>query len=188
MYAFISNEYKTIVYTQRQLDFLCSIYSYPSFVKINSTEEAKQFFIRKDRDFIRTGISKYGKQTKVGYIAVEYFIDGNNVYYNLYTEKFGFIKFTNFPSNVICDSGYDLIKLKFKNVSLNNDLIAHHCTAIQLVLRFIGDFINVELRLPDESIYLALTKYTGKNYSIKNTQSLIKGRLAETYYTVKKGS
>ena len=44
MYAFVSNEYRTIVYTQRKLDFLCSIYSYPKFKKVENEYEAGKFF------------------------------------------------------------------------------------------------------------------------------------------------
>lgn len=185
MYAFISNEYKTIVHSQRQLEFLSTIYSYPKWVKVKNKEEARKFFIDNDRAVIASGMNKYGKVNKVGYISIEYFIDGKNIYYNVYTQHFGFIKLFDIPSNVKIDSGYDLMKVKVCNVKLDNTLIAHHCIAIQNILRIFGNYINMELILPNISIYLALTKYTGTNFNIRNVQNNIESRFGEVYYTLR---
>lgn len=184
MYAFIANEYRTIVHSQRQLDFLISIYSYPKFAKVSSTEEANNFFRKYDREFLVSGCKMDGRMDKVGYLSIEYFIDKNTIYSNIVTTNFGFIKFGNVPSNVKASFSYDLIKLKFENVALDDELIAHHCIAIQNILRVVGDLVNIELRLPDLSIYLALTKYTGSNFAIRNTQNMIKNRFGNVYYTI----
>ena len=46
MFAFISNEYRTIVKTTARLELL---YSYPKFVKVKTEDEAKEFFRQHDR-------------------------------------------------------------------------------------------------------------------------------------------
>lgn len=185
MYAFISNEYRTIVYTQRQLDFLISIYSYPQFKKVNSEYEAKQWFVEKDRSFIRNTKVRYGRKDKVSYISVEHFIANENIYYNIDTSKFGLIKFEEIPRNAVQDVRFDLIKLKLKNVVLDDTLIAHHCIAISNILKILGPYPNVELILPDISVYLACTKYTGKNFVIQKTKREINDRYGDTYYVIK---
>lgn len=186
MYAFVSNEYRGIVNTQRKLDFLMSIYSYPKFKKIQFPEEATKFFAQCDRDYIHGDIKHYGRRDEVGYVRIEYFIDGKNLFYNVYTDKFGFIKLSQVPANVKQDASYDLLKIKICNVNLDDTLIAHHCIAIQNILRLLDPYMNVELVLPDISIYLACTKYTGKNFAIQNTISMIKNRYGNTYFTVRK--
>lgn len=185
MYAFISNEFKTIVYTQHQLDFLCGVYSYPKFIRIRDESEALQFFKENSRDNISSSIHKLGHRTKVGYITIEYFIDGTNIYYNVHTEHFGYIKLLYIPSNVKIDSGYDLMKIKICNVILDDMNISHHCIAILNILKLFGDTINVELILPDISVFLACTKYTGTNFKIKQLQNNLDARKGEVYYTIK---
>lgn len=185
MYAFVSNEYQTIVYTLGQLEFLRDIYTYPTYCKVNTIAEAKQFIAKCNRKIFNAPINQYGRESDASYITVQYFIDGKNIYVNINTSKFGFIKFSTLPSNVKQDASYDLIKLKICNVALNDDLITHHCIAISNIMNIVDSFMNVELIIPDISVYLALTKYNGKNYAIKNTQKLISCRMGNTFYTIK---
>jgi hypothetical protein len=130
-------------------------------------------------------MNKYGRTNDIGYIRIEYFIDGKNIYVNVNTKHFGFIKLTGLPSNVKQDSSYDLLKLKVCDVILDDSLISHHCTAIMNILSLFDSYINVELVVPDISVYLACTKYTGKNYAIKRTQSFLSSRMGNVYYTIK---
>lgn len=185
MYAFVSNEYRSIVYSTRQLDFLLSVYSYPQFKKVSTVAEAKAFFNQCNREFIKAGRNKYNRQSNIGYITIEYFIDGKNIYLNVKTNHFGFIKLYNLPDYIKQDASYDLLKLKICNVNLDNDLIAHHCIAIANALRLFDKSISIELVLPDLSVYLACTKYKGKNYAIKKCQDEINGRLGNIFYTIK---
>ena len=102
MYAFVSNEYRAIVYSSRQLDFLLSVYSYPQFKKVETVSEAKQYFNQCNREFIKAGRNKYNRESNIGYVTVEYFIDGRNIYFNIYTKHFGFIKLYNFMDGLLC--------------------------------------------------------------------------------------
>ena len=186
MYAFVSNEYRGIVDTQRQLDFLCGIYTYPQFKKVETAYEAKQFFANCNREFIASGLNKYGKDSEVGYVRIEYFIADNNIYVNADTTHFGFIRLSTVPDNVKQDSTYDLLKLKICNVVLEDSLIAHHCIAIQNILNLFDEYMNIEIVLPDISVFLACTKYKGSNYTIKRVQALLSERPGDVYYTVRR--
>ena len=185
MYAFVSNEYRAIVQTQRKLDLLMNLYSYPQFKKCDTYEEAVNFLNNHVRKYIHSGINKYGKTADTGYISVQYFIDRNNIYANIDTSHFGFIKLVSVPNNVKQDASYDLLKIKICNVILDNSLISHHCIAITNILGLLDNFVNVEIILPDISVFLACTKYTGKNFAIKTVQSKIAGRQGEVFYTIK---
>ncbi len=185
MYAFISNEYRTTVNSQRQLDFLLSIYSYPKFKKCDSMVEARQWFAEQDRAFIKNTDIKYGHKDNAAYVSIEYFIADNNVYYNVRTDNFGYIRFYDLPDNVKQSVSYDLIKLKLCNIVLNDVMISHHCIAIENILKILGPYMNVELVLPDISVYLACVKYTGKNFAIRRVKRVIGERLGEVYYKIK---
>lgn len=185
MYAFVSNEYKAIVYSTRQLDFLLSVYSYPQFKKVETVSEAKKYFNQCNREFINAGRSKYDRESNIGYITIEYFIDNNNIFLNIYTKHFGFIKLYNLPSNIKQDSSYDLLKIKICDIVLDDTLIAHHCVAIMNALRLLDSSISIEFILPDISVYLACTKYKGNNYIIKKVQDELKSRHGNVFFTIK---
>lgn len=185
MYAFVSNEYRAVIHTRRQLDFLCSVYSYPKFKMVDTMEEANAFFAANSRLFYKPSLNQFGKVENIGYISIEYFIDGKNIYANVFTKNFGFIKLSSLPSNVKQDATYDLLKLKICNVVLDDSLIAHHCTAISNILSLFDLYINIELILPDISVYLACSKYKGNNFSIKNLQRAINSRMGTTFYTIR---
>lgn len=152
---------------------------------METTAEAKRFFNQCNRDFIKSGLNKYGRDSDIGYISIEYFIDGKNIYVNVYTKHFGFIKLSKLPNNVKQDSSYDLLKLKICNVILDDSLIAHHCVAIKNILSLFDTYINMEIILPDVSVYLACTKYKGRNFSINNLQATLQSRMGSVFYTIK---
>lgn len=184
MYAFVSNECQTIVKTQRQLDLMLSIFSYPKFKRITSREDALEFFASCNRNFIKTGFKQYGKSVDASYVSVQYFIDSNNIYVNVDTRRFGYIKLPDLPRNVRQDATYDYLKLKICNIRLDDSMIAHHCLAISNILRLFGEFIDIEFILPDISVYLACTKYNGANYIIRSLQGQINNRYGRVYYTL----
>lgn len=186
MYAFISNECKLIVKSQHQLEFLTSVFSYPKFAKVSTEAEARQFFIENDRAFFTADRKLYGRKDSVGYVKISYFIRDNNIYVNADTSAFGYIKFRDLPDNVIAEYGYEKMRLKFKNVILDDNLIAHHCIAITNILRLFGPYVSIDIKVPDISVFLALTKYTGNNYLIKTTQNLIISRSGYVSYTIPK--
>ena len=186
MFAFISNEYKAVVNTQRQLDFLIGIYSFPNFCRVDSIEEAKVFWAQNERKNFNSEIARYDSREKVAYVTVEYFIADNNIYINLSTKNFGFIRFKNLPDNIKVEHSYDLIKFKICNVILDNSLIAHHCISISNILKILGPYVNIEFILPDISVYLALTRYTGTNYIIKKAKNELASRCGSVYYSVKR--
>lgn len=186
MYAFISNECKLIVKSQHQLEFLNSIMSYPKFAKVSDEEEARRFFIENEREFFQADRKLYGRRDSVGYIKISYFIANNNIYVNADTSAFGYIKFRNLHSNITAEYSYQKMRLKFKDIVLNNELIAHHCIAIMNIVKLFGPYVSLDIRVPDISVFLALTKYTGNNYAIKATQNLILSRSGYVSYTIPK--
>ena len=185
MFAFISNEYRTIVKTTARLELLLSIYSYPKFVKVKTEDEAKEFFRQQDRAFIKRGALHYGGKDKCSYMRVEYFIADNNIYCNIDTSNFGFVRLGTLPSNVSQEATYDLLRVKIKNVILNDDLIPHHCLAINNILTLFDDYVNIEIVVPDVSVFLACTKYGGKDTTINRVKNFINSRPGEVYFTIK---
>ena len=176
MWAFVSNEFQGIVKTKDTLKVYCLIYSYPSYKKVQDEKSAYEFINSKQRGFYG-GLSKNMAWIKdSGHIRIEYFIQDNSVYANLYTDKFGYVYLSSKKRNIKQSVSFDLIKLKMENMMLQDNSIQSHCFAIMSILNLFSGFINVVIRVPDISVYLALTQYTGNNRSIRMVQNELRCR------------
>lgn len=186
MYAIVANGIQTIVKTQEQLDIIISLFPYPKFQRVSTEQEGREWILRHSRIDYSKEFKNYGETAKSGYAEVDYFIEGNNIYYNVKTERLGFIRVER-ADGVLMDSRPELLKIKVVNVALDNLKIAHHCIAIQRLLLLLGDYVDVTFNIPDMSVYLALTRYTGNNFVIKRTQELIRKRLGAVSFTIREG-
>lgn len=176
MWAFVSNEFQGIVKTRDTLRLYSTIYSYPTYKKVADEKEAYKFIASKKRKFYH-GLSKDLSWIKdSGHIRIEYFIQDNSVYANLYTDKFGYVYLSNKRRNMKQTVSYDLIKVKLENMMISENSIQGNCFAIMSILNLFSSFINVVIVIPDLSVYLALTQYTGKNRSVRMIQDELKCR------------
>ena len=184
MYAFVSNGFQTIVKTSEQLDVLLGIFPFPKFQKVYTEAEGREWIKQNSRVNYASVVNNYGSTSSKGYAEIDYFIDGGNLYYNVKTDKVGYIR-VDVKQDVLVDSRPELLKIKIRNIALDNILISHHVLAVQRILKLLGPYIDVNINLPDMSVYLALTKYTGNNFVIKRTREVIDKRLGVVAYTVK---
>jgi hypothetical protein len=72
-----------------------------------------------------------------------------------------------------------------QKVNTDDSLISGHMTAIYQGLHLIGDFADVDIIVPDFSIFFAVTQYTGNSRYIIKVQDLIKDRLGSVSFTLK---
>ncbi len=185
MYAFVSNEHMCIVTSRRRLEFLCSVYSYPQFKKVETEQEANKFITQTQRKFIDNGFRKYGRKIGENYISVKYFIDKPNLYINVDTTHIGHLRLKVDEDVVKQDSRYDLLKLKVLDINLRDEFIADHCLAISYMLTLLPRFLSMDIELPDESVFLSIMKYSGRNPSIKRIRSEVFEREGDVFYTLK---
>lgn len=187
MYAFIANGYKGIIDSKESLEVLASIYPYPKWKKCFSYEEACNFLDRNKRRDYSEKIRVYGDtDKKYGFCTVSYVIDDMDLYCSIDTSKVGYIRIdTKKMKDIVVDNRPTMINLSVRNIRFNDSLISDHCAAITTLLCIIGEFVDVNIVVPDVSIYLALTQYTGKSYIINECRETIKTRLGGVSYTIK---
>lgn len=186
MFAFVGNGYAAIVRTKRELDRLCLLYQYPKFKKCSTEESAREWLRRNSRSICTTNLQRYGDTSYRGYVDIEYFIDDNFVAYNLDISKVGFVKIRCDDKNVVFTSTNDYIKVKVCKLSLDASLITSHLIAILRALRMVGDFIDVNINVPDMSVVLACTKYIGNNYVIKKLYKDLHTRKGGVSFTLRR--
>lgn len=186
MWAFIASGKTTICKTQSELQKLTMIYPYAKHKYFEFEGQALGWIRQNQRGVYGTRVKQFGGTATSGFIQIEYYIDGENIYYNLGLSKFGRTRvLPDDKEGILVDNRTELIKVKVVNTILNNMLIAHHCIAIQRILNILGEFVDVDFILPDMSIYIALTNYRGKDVTIKRIQDYISNRMGGVSYTVK---
>lgn len=185
MYAIIANGIQAVCKTQRELDTIIAVYPYPKFVKCHTESEAYEWIRQHSRNMNLYRYKNYGNTATLGYASMEYYIADDCIFCNIDTKLVGFLKIMTTDKDVKVMSKQDLIKVKVCNIVLEDNKIAHHAIAIRRLLKVIGIYIDVNIVVPDMSVYLAATKYKGNDYRIKGLQKDISQRIGGISFSVK---
>ena len=185
-YAYTSNELKGVTSSWSLIEDLKNIYPYLKFRKFYKEEEAWFFANTNYVNHPLDSLKMYGSRLfKNHYVTVTYYVTDDVLYYNIDISRIGRLRLYSDSRHVSILNGAKVIKVKITGIHSCNDSIFSHAIAIYRILSLIGPYIDIELILPDHSIYYMLNSYTGKNNNIKHVQHLIKTRLAGVSYTVK---
>lgn len=186
MYAVVASGLQKICKTQRELDTILALYPYPKFQVVRDEAEGREWLRRHTRILNDFAFDRYGTTARFGYARIRYSIEQGRVIYSIDTHKVGFIK-VHSSANVAVDARPDTLRVVVSALSLDDNLIAHHVIAIRRILRVLGEYVDVDIVVPDFSVYLALTKYNGKDYIIRGAQRDIQNRLGGVSITLESG-
>ena len=99
------------------------------------------------------------------------------------TSKVGLLRLSR--DDVIVEYRGYKIYVKVENMYLSDNTISSHMSAIHTLLRLLGPYVDVNITLPNFSVFYALTSYKGKrSRAICLTQDLINQRLCKVAYTL----
>lgn len=185
MWAFVSNEYKSIVHNKQTLDLYLKLYSYPKYIRVNTKEEALEFIMKNSKEYIRYNYIVKEKQSKWGYADVSYVIDNDCIYVNVDTSKLGNISLrpSEFSQIQSYTQGYEKCRFILKSNGLKDWSISNHVVAICAIITSMDKIINLNIVCPDISVYLKIKE------ALRDTRSSLSRRLStrfgEVYWTVK---
>ena len=185
MFAVVANGFQTICSTQRQLDNILALYTYPKFAKFNDEEAALRWIREHSRAVRHNYHTQYGDTASYGFANITYVIENNSVKYHVDTEQLGYVSTFTYDNDVAIRSGRNSLDIIVSNVVLDDLKITSHVIAIKRVLMLLGGFIDVNIEVPDMSVYLAITKYRGSNYIITGLQRDIEKRLGGVSFSVR---
>lgn len=185
MFAVVANGIQTICKTQRQLDNILALYTYPKFQKFNREEDALKWIRQHSRVSWSNIYKQYGDTSGAGFLEIKYEIQNNTIAYNIDTEQLGYIGAISDDKDVAIRNGRTSIDIIVSNVVLDDLKISSHIIAIRRVLRLLGPYVDIDVLLPDMSVYLAITEYKGKNYIIRGLKQDIASRLGGVSFTVR---
>lgn len=182
-YGYVGGGIKTVVTDFNVIRELQIKHPYSSFRKFYKEEKAWNWV--KYRSSIK-GVSKvtrYGDTFADTYVTMEYFIYGDAAYYNFRTPNIGDIFLTTSEPNVFIENRKDVIKVKISKFNAS-DTILGHLSAIYQGLNVLGPYVDVEIVVPDHSIFYSLTQYTGTDSRINRVLNLLKSRIANFSVTL----
>lgn len=184
-YGFVSPGIRIVTSNYDEIRGLIKSEQYPNFRKFYKRWQAIQFVADNAMEFKLERLKKYGECFQSMYLTIEYFIQGSSVYYNIFTNRLGNVDLSESkrdPSMLI-EKRNGIIMVEMKGMNLNPNLIISHAMAIQNVLRLVGSFVDVELIIPNHSIFYLINSYQGDFRPYTRFLEFIrarKGRLALT--------
>ena len=182
-YAVIANGKASVCQSHKQLDAITAIYPYPKVRKFRELGEAREWLAANARCSYDTRIKHYGSTSAAGFIGITYKILEHGIDYVLDTSSLGYVYCSPLPGFAV-DVRYNTMHVVCNDVKLNDDIIEHHIIAVYRILKLIGPFVDVDITVPDISVYLAMVKYTGRNYNIRKLRDLLSARAGGVSYTV----
>lgn len=184
-YAVIVPGLSTVYNKYEDVERICSLYPYPKFRKFQTEEECWEYVKRHTSKKVYTDITKYGETFNSHYVKMEYFIRSDKVYYNYFTKQMGYISIENHDPNVIVENMSGSIKAILTDIYLNDDMINSHLIAIWHGLKIIGEYVDIDVQVPDHSVFYALMTYKGNSRTINRVRNYIDTRAAKVSVSMK---
>lgn len=184
MYAVVAPGLKGIYEDQKVIDKIMALYPYTKFRKFQTEEECWAFLERYENNHGIEEIRDFGDTFDKHHVVMEYFIRNPNVYFNYDTSKLGTLRLVK--DTAIIENRTNLIKAMIPNLIVDRESISGNIIAIYNGIKLLGDFIDVEVVVPDHSIFYAIRSYTGNNRAIARLKDYLKVRLGKVSVTLRR--
>ena len=185
-YGFHNKGISLVTDNYSEIDLLQTLLPYSSYRKFYTHEEAYSFVSNKEVEDFEITMNTYGDVFDNLHVTVTYFITDEGLYFNIDTSKLGDVRFTSTSSDVVIENSFDNTRVYISSLKLDDDRISSHAIAIYKILQVIGDLLDVNIVVPNHSIYYMLTAYTGTKITISRLLRLIEQRSGNVAVTLNK--
>ncbi len=183
-YAVVAPEFSAIYTEWAMVERAHVFYPYIRWKKLYTREQAEQF-IQRNKCSAKVNMYNYGDTFPDMYITVSYEILENAVRYTIDTRKMGQIRVYN-PDYLI-EYGADKIVATLPNIMLSDSSISSHMSVVYNLLLLVGEYVDVNLIVPNYSIFYALAYYKkSTNRSVAYVKDYINGRACKVGYTLRR--
>ena len=163
----------------KRVEDIAAIIPYCSYRKFDTESAAWDFVNRHGKKEFTGHLYKYGDTFDAPYLTLRYLIHDNTAYYSINTKHFGNIRIdepAQYRAHLV------LVKKKFER--LNPDNIQDNVDVIVGGVQLFAPFIDIDIIVPDHSIFYACTSYNGNDSRIKAAQEYLNNRIARVSYTM----
>ena len=184
MYAVVAPGFSCVYTNWKDVERIKALYPYPKWCKCQTESEAHEFIRRNSYGKSVKQLYNYGDTFSDLFVDIKYRIGPDCVYYMLDTKRVGNLRLPT--DRALVEYKGNRIYVKIPDIYLSDESIAGHMSAIYNILALIGNFVDVNIELPNYSIFYCLTAYSrGNNHSVKVTRDFINERLCKVAYTLK---
>ena len=184
MYAVVAPGLKGVYEDYTAIERILVLYPYTKFRKFETEAECWEFISRNENKHGLEDITNFGDTFEKHHVLMEYFIRNSNLYYNFDTKTLGTLRLVG--DRALIENRNGLIKAQINNVAVDSNKIQGHIIAIYQGIKLLGDFIDVEVIVPDHSIFYAIRSYTGENRAIKRLQDYLRSRQGKVSITLRR--
>ena len=184
-YALVGPGVSGVYFTWSEVEELASIFPYCRYRKFDTEEACWEFVYRYKSNKTSLSMTKYGDTFDNLFIRMSYALDETRMYFNYNTEKFGRVKIDQQENQLIQYTAKYILVTEPAPKKLDNKTIISHLETISRGVEIIGDLVDIDIVLPDHSIYYALTTYSGDNEYIATIKNKLHARTAEISFTLK---
>lgn len=184
MYAVVAPGFNSVYINWKDVTRAKALYPYIKWHKCKTEEEAREFIKRNSTHHVVKQLYNYGETLQDLYINAKYRIGPDCIYYVFNTKRVGRIRLD--AKGVIVEYKGDEIRVKMPDIYLSDESIAGHMSAIYNMLMILGEYVDVNIEIPNYSVFYALTSYSrGSVRAISTTRNLISNRLCKVAFTMK---
>lgn len=184
MYAVVAPGISTIYTNWRDVERIKALYPYPKWKKVYNEQEAHEWLKRNTYGHNLNMVTKYGNTLDDLYVDVQYKIFSDSLAIVYDTSRVGNIRLPE-TRNIVAYAG-DRIHVKVPDIYLSELSISSHMSAIYNILNLLGDIIDVNIELPNYSVFYSLTGYSkGNLHAISTVQDMVRNRQGAVSYTLK---
>lgn len=184
MYAVVAPGFSCIYHNWSDVERIKALYPYPKWGKFSTEAQAQEFIKRNTCSKQLKEIYNYGNTLSTMYLDVKYRIGKDCLFYTINTKRVGTLRVS--APNALVEYRGSMIFVKVPNVKLSDESIAGHMSAIYSLLELVGEYVDVNIEIPNYSIFYCLTVYSkGNNRSVQLTRDAISKRLCEVAFTLK---
>lgn len=184
MYAVVAPGFSGVFTNWHEIERVKALYPYCKWQKFHDEASAQEFIKRNLSNHVVKQLYNYGNTLRDLYVDAIYKIGPDCVYYVLHCQRVGRLRL-NCPEALVEYKG-SKIYVKVPNMYLSDESIAGHMSAIHNLLTLVGDYIDLNITLPNYSVFYALTAYNkGGSRAISVTRDLIDRRLCQVAFTLK---
>lgn len=182
MYAVVAPGLKGIYEDPKVVDRILALYPYTKFRKFRTEEECWAFLARHENNHELTSMHNFGDTFDRHRVIMEYIIKSPNLYFNYDTHMLGTLRLTS--ERAVIENRTNLVKAMIPNVIVDAAMIGGHIIAIYNGIKLLGNFIDVEVVVPDYSIFYAMRSYSGNDRVIRRLRDYIDTRLGKVSVTM----
>lgn len=183
MYAVVGPGIKGVYKEIRDVNAAISLHPYAKFRKFRTEAECWEFINTHTPKRLLETVTSFGRAFPVCRVVMTYFIREGRAYYNFNTKHFGTLRLTEEVDELEVHA--DRISARVDSPGLDNSKIMSHLVAIQYGIKLLGRLTDVEVIVPDHSIFYAIRSYTGSNSMPKRFRAFLETREGQVSITLK---